>query len=202
MLSTAATGSTTTIATRTVTTDDNLRKGGGSGGSGNRAGGGGRGGRGGRGGGSGNCEGRQQSTKSSETAAAAIAVGKRCQARGEKRWRGQRQGGGPEVRVEIGAQRTLLGNNFAHIKAMRLANVYLERSQCLASRQILSVLQIDLSARADRKMVIFYVYLRYFLKKSRFHRTDTQVKTIPSVCEGKTFTHSPMRICVSVYFLK
>jgi hypothetical protein len=137
-----------------------------------------------------------------KTAAAAIAVGKRCQARGEKRWRGQRQGGGPEVRVEIGAQRTLLGNNFAHIKAMRLANVYLERSQCLASRQILSVLQIDLSARADRKMVIFYVYLLYFLKKSRFHRTDTQVKTIPSVCEGKTFTHSPMRICVSVYFLK
>jgi hypothetical protein len=38
---------------------------------------------------------------------------------------------------------------------------------------LLSVLQIDLSACADRKMVIFYVYLRYFLKKSRFHRTDT-----------------------------
>jgi hypothetical protein len=43
--------------------------------------------------------------------------------------------------------------------------------------------QIDLSARPDRKMVIFYVYLRYFLKKSRFHRTDTQIKTIPSQCE-------------------
>ena len=92
LLSTMATGSTTTIATRTVTTDHNLRKGGGSGGSGNRAGGGGRGSRGGRGGNSGNCEGRQQSIKSSETAAAAIAGGKRRQASGQKRgWRRERR---------------------------------------------------------------------------------------------------------------
>ena len=41
----------------------------------------------------------------------------------------------PEVRVEIGVPCTLLGNNLAHIKAMRLANAYLEGSQCLASRQ-------------------------------------------------------------------
>jgi hypothetical protein len=77
-LSMMAIGSTTTITTRTVTTDDDRRKGGGSGGSGNRVGGGSRGGS------SGNCKGRQQSTKSSETAAAVIAVGKRHQARGEK----------------------------------------------------------------------------------------------------------------------
>ena len=67
--------------------------------------------------------------------------------------------------------------------------------------RLLSVPQIDLSARADRKMVIFYVYLRYFTKKSRLYRTDTQIKK-KSVCEGKTFAHRPMRICVSVYFIK
>ena len=59
--------------------------------------------------------------------------------------------------------------------------------------RLLSVPQIDLSARADRKLVIFDVYLRYFLKKSQFHRTeDTQIKTIPLVCEGKTFAHRPV----------
>jgi hypothetical protein len=67
--------------------------------------------------------------------------------------------------------------------------------------RLLSVPQIDLSARADRKMVIFYVYLRYFTKKSRLYRTDMQIKK-NLVCEGKTFAHRPMRICVSVYFLK
>jgi hypothetical protein len=66
--------------------------------------------------------------------------------------------------------------------------------------RLLSVLQIDLSARADRKMVIFYVFLHYFTKKSELYRTDTQIKK--SVCKGKTFTHCPMHICISVYFLK
>ena len=80
--------------------------------------------------------------RAAKTAAAAIAVGKRCQARGEKQgwWRWQRRGGGrgggcrggsggsngrwgrPEVRVEIGVPRTLLGNYSVHMKAMRLAN--------------------------------------------------------------------------------
>ena len=68
--------------------------------------------------------------------------------------------------------------------------------------RLLSVPQIDLSARADRKMVIFYVYLRYFLKKSQFYKTDMQIKIIETVCKVKTFAHHPMRICVSVYFLK
>ncbi len=76
----------------------------------------------------------------------------------------------PEAREEsngIGVPRVLLGDNLAQSRAMRLANAYLEeRSRCLASRQTLSVPQRDLSARADRKMVIFYVYLRDFTKKS------------------------------------
>ncbi len=61
----------------------------------------------------------------------------------------------PEVRVEIGIPHILLGNYLAQSRAMFLVNAYLERSQCSASRQTLSVPQIDLSARADRKMVIF-----------------------------------------------
>jgi hypothetical protein len=67
----------------------------------------------------------------------------------------------------IGVPRILLGNYLAQKKAMFLANAYLERSQYLASRQTFICAQIDLSARADRKMVIFYVYLHYFTKKSR-----------------------------------
>jgi hypothetical protein len=34
---------------------------------------------------------------------------------------------------------------------------------------------------------------------SRFYRTDTQIKKIEMVCEGKTFAHHPMHICVSVF---
>ncbi len=76
----------------------------------------------------------------------------------------------------IGVHCILLGDYLAQSRAMFLVNAYLERSQCLASRQTLSVPQIDLSAQADRKMVIFYVYLRYFTKKSRLYRTDMQIK--------------------------
>ncbi len=41
----------------------------------------------------------------------------------------------PEVRVEIGVPRILLGNYLVLSIAMFLANAYLEGSQCLASRQ-------------------------------------------------------------------
>jgi len=48
-----------------------------------------------------------------------------------------------------------------------------QNTQCdLLGLPVLSVLQIDLSARADRKMVNLYVYLRNFTKKPRFYRTD------------------------------
>jgi hypothetical protein len=65
-----------------------------------------------------------------------------------------------EVRDEyhtnvIGVPGILLGNYLVQSRAMFLANAYLHLSQCLASRQTLSVPQIDLSAHADRKMVIF-----------------------------------------------
>ncbi len=96
--------------------------------------------------------------------------------------------------MEIGVPRTLLGDYLARIKAMRLANAYLERSQCLASRQTFICAADNLSARADRKMVIFYVYLFYFLKKSRFYRTDTQIKTIPLSAKEKP---SHTILCVS-----
>ena len=112
-------------------------------------------------------------------------------------------GESPEVKVEIGVPHTLLGGYLAQSRAMFLANAYLERSQCLASRlTFICAADRYLSARANRKMVIFYVYLRYFLKKSRFYRTDMQIKIIETVCEGKTFTHRLMCICVSIYFLK
>jgi hypothetical protein len=102
----------------------------------------------------------------------------------------------------IAVPRILLGDYLAQSRAMHLANAYLERSQCLASRQtfICATDTLDLAAPADRKMVIFYVYLRYFTKKSQLYRTDTQIKKL--VCKGKTFAHCPTPICVSVYFLK
>jgi hypothetical protein len=92
--------------------------------------------------------------RAAKTAATAIAVGKRRQARGEKR--GRRRRGGRrrwrprlqrwqqwpvrrwgEARGESGdwSSTYTLGDNLAHIKAMRLANAYLEVSKCLASRQ-------------------------------------------------------------------
>jgi hypothetical protein len=64
--------------------------------------------------------------------------------------------------------------------------------------RLLSVPQIDLSARADRKMVIFYVYLRYFTKKSRLYRTDTQIKKIFGVQRKnlRTPSYAYLRICI------
>jgi hypothetical protein len=64
--------------------------------------------------------------------------------------------------------------------------------------RLLSVPQIDLSARADRKMVIFYVYLRYFTKKSRLYRTDTQIKKKFGVQRKNLFTpsYAYLRICI------
>ena len=47
--------------------------------------------------------------------------------------------------------------------------------------RVLSVPQIDLSVRADRKMVNLYVYLRICTKKTRFYRTDMQIKNIKIV---------------------
>ncbi len=77
----------------------------------------------------------------------------------------------------IGVPRVLLGDNLAKSRAMRLANAYPEGPNVWRLDRLLSVVpQIDLSARADRKMVIFYVYLHYFTKKSRLYRTDMQIK--------------------------
>ncbi len=156
--------------------------------------------RGGRGGGRGKCEGRQQSTKSSKNddggnsggqeapgkrreaagaagaaagavagAAVAMAVAVVAMAVGER----------PEAREEsnvIGVPRILLVDNLAQNREMRLANAYPEGPNVWHLHRLLSVPQIDLSACADRKIVILYVYLRYFTKKSRLYRTDTQVK--------------------------
>jgi hypothetical protein len=47
--------------------------------------------------------------------------------------------------------------------------------------RVLSVPQIDLSVCTERKMVNLYVYLRNFIKKSRFYRADTQLKNIKMV---------------------
>jgi hypothetical protein len=61
--------------------------------------------------------------------------------------------------------------------------------------RLLSVPQIDLSARTDRKMVIFYVYLRYFTKKSQLYRRDTQIEK--NWCAKEKPLHTIL--CVSVY---
>jgi hypothetical protein len=146
--------------------------------------------RGGRGGGSGKGKGRQQSTKSSKNndggnsggqelpgkrreaagasgvaagavamAAAALAAAMVAMAVGER----------PEAREEsndIGVPCILLGDNLAQNRAMCLVNAYPEGPNVWRLHRLVSVPQIDLSARADRKMVILYVYLRYFTKKS------------------------------------
>ena len=81
----------------------------------------------------------------------------------------------PMVRLEIGVTRMQvsvprihIGDNLAQIKAMRLANVQTFGSNVWRPNINLSAPQIDFSCGADRKMVIFYVYLRNITKKSRF----------------------------------
>jgi hypothetical protein len=51
-------------------------------------------------------------------------------------------------------------------------------------------------------MVILYVYLRIWTKKSPIYQTDMYIKKFKMVCKGKTFAHHLMNICVSVYELK
>ncbi len=106
----------------------------------------------------------------------------------------------PEVRDEkvIGVSCIPLGNYLAQSRAMFLANAYLERSLCLASLdRLLSLPQIDLSFCADRKMVIFYVYLRYFTKKSQSYRTVTQIKKIGVQRKNlRTPSYAYLRMCI------
>ena len=69
------------------------------------------------------------------------------------------------------------GDNLAQIKAMRLANVQHSGANVWRPNRVLSMPQIDLSARADRKMVNLCVYLCNFTKKLRFDRTNnTQIQ--------------------------
>ncbi len=93
----------------------------------------------------------------------------------------------------IGVPRIPLGDYLAQSRAMFLANAYLDVWHL---DRLLSVPQIDLSARADRKIVIFYVYLRYFTKKSRLYRTDTQIKKNIRCAKEKP---SHTVLCVSAY---
>jgi hypothetical protein len=63
--------------------------------------------------------------------------------------------------------------------------------------RLLSVPQIGLSAHADRKMVIFYDYLRYFTKKSQLLRTDMQIKKFGVRRKNlRTPTYAYLRICI------
>ncbi len=71
--------------------------------------------------------------------------------------------------------------------------------------RVRSVPQIDLSARADRKnghfvCVSVYLHKENTILQNRY--TDKKIRWFSFVCEGKTFAHRPMRICVSVCFLK
>jgi hypothetical protein len=76
----------------------------------------------------------------------------------------------------VRAPRIRIGDNLAQIKVMRLANVQTFDPNVWHPSRVLSVPQIDLFACADRKMVNLCVYLRNFTKKSRFYRTDTQIR--------------------------
>ena len=101
-----------------------------------------------------------------------------------------------------------IGDNLALIKAMRLANVQTFGSNVWRPNINLSAPQIDFSCGADRKMVFFYVYLRNITKKSPFWCRYTDKKIIRWLSfeflqvRREKVQHRPMRICVSVYFLK
>jgi hypothetical protein len=62
----------------------------------------------------------------------------------------------------------------------------------------LSAPQLDLSACADRKMVILYVYLRIWTTKTQLYRTDVQIKKLRWCKKENLCTQSYMylRICI------
>ncbi len=93
----------------------------------------------------------------------------------------------------IGVPPILLGDYLAKSRAMFLPNAYLERSR-LDRLFLVSVPQIDLSARTDRKMVIFYIYLHYFTKKSRIQNRYADKK---NRCAKEKRSHTVL--CVSAY---
>ena len=70
--------------------------------------------------------------------------------------------------MQVRVPRIHVGDNLAQIKAMRLANVQTFGSNVWRRNRVLSAPQIDFGCGTDRKMVIFYVYLRNITKKSQF----------------------------------
>ncbi len=82
-------------------------------------------------------------------------------AEGKMRGRGDKRDRLGVCRTSLGVPQILLGNYFTNSRAMFIENAYLDGSQfwCLEERG-LSAPQINLSACADKQMVILYVYLR------------------------------------------
>jgi hypothetical protein len=80
--------------------------------------------------------------------------------------------------MQVRVPRIHIGKNLAQIKAMRLANLQTFGSNVWRPNIYLSVPQIDFSCGADRKTVIFFVYLRNITKKSRFWRRHADKKKI------------------------
>ncbi len=70
--------------------------------------------------------------------------------------------------MQVRVPRIHIGDNLAQIKAMRLANVQTFGSNVERLNRVLSAPQIDFSCGTDRKIVVFYVYLRNIIKKSQF----------------------------------
>jgi hypothetical protein len=107
--------------------------------------------------------------------------------------------------MQVRVPRIHIGDNLAQIKAMRLANVQTFGSNVWRPNINLSAPQIDFSCGADRKMVIFYVYLRNITKKSQFSRRYADKKKIkmvllrvPSSAKENKFNTV---LCVSAYLL-
>ena len=83
--------------------------------------------------------------------------------------------------MQVRVPRIHIGDNSAQIKAMRLVNVQTFGSNVWRPNIHLSAPQIDFSCGADRKMVIFYVYLHNITKKSQFWRRYADKKKIKMV---------------------
>jgi hypothetical protein len=99
-----------------------------------------------------------------------------------------------------------IDDNLAHIKSdasSECPNIWVPMFgiQTVKNRD-LAVPQPDLSVCADRKIVILYVYLRNFTKKSQFYRAATQIEFFKMVffCLWRktihTLSYAYLRICV------
>ena len=95
-----------------------------------------------------------------------------------------------------------IGDNLAQIKAMRLLNVQTFGSQCFASKQSKKEIWLRRSQIYWGAQIEKWSFCMCSCVISQRNHDFKILRWFCFACEGKPFTHRPMRSCVAAYFLK